>query len=49
MKIRVVTTGSKSKAVQVVKYYNYKRIILKHIGSAQDSRKLEELKLIAVE
>ena len=35
MKIRVVKTASKARAVQVVRYQNNKRIILRHIGSAQ--------------
>ncbi len=34
MKIRVVKTGSKARAVLVVHYYNYMRKILQHIGSA---------------
>ena len=43
MKVRVVSTASKSKAVQVVNYHNYKRVILKHIGSARSKEELEEL------
>jgi hypothetical protein len=32
----VCKTASGAKAVQVVRYQNYKRIILKHIGSAHN-------------
>ena len=49
MKVRVVSTASKSKAVQVVNYHNYKRVILKHIGSARSKEELEELILVAEE
>lgn len=49
MKIRVVKTGSKASAVQVVRYQNNKRIILQHIGSAHNDEALNELILIAKE
>jgi hypothetical protein len=49
MKVRVVSTGSKAKAVQVVNYFKYKAILLKHIGSAHGSKELDELKLLAYE
>jgi hypothetical protein len=49
MKVRVVSTASKANAVQVVNYHNYKRIILKHIGSAHDKEELDELILVAEE
>lgn len=49
MKIRVVKTGSKASAVQVVRYQNNKRIILQHIGSAHTDEALNELILIAEE
>lgn len=49
MKIRVVNTGSKAKAVQVVRYQNNKRIILQHIGSAHTEEALTELLLMAEE
>lgn len=49
MKIRVVKTASQSSAVQVVRYQNNKRIILKHIGSAHNDAELDELLLIAQE
>lgn len=49
MKIRVVRTASKAKAVQVVSYQDNKRIIIKHIGSAHDDEELNELKVIARE
>jgi transposase len=49
MKVRVVSTASKAHAVQVVNYQNYKRVILKHIGSAHNDEELKELRLIAEE
>jgi len=48
-KIRVVTTGSKSKAVQVVSYYNNKRKVIKHFGSCKTEDDLTELTGIANE
>jgi len=48
-KIRVVTTGSKSKAVQVVSYYNNKRKVIKHFGSCKTEDELTELTGIANE
>lgn len=47
MKLRVVSTGSGAKAVQVVQYRNYKRHILKHIGSSHSEKGVEDLILIA--
>jgi len=49
MKIRVVTTASKAKAVQIIRYQNNKRIIMKHVGSAHTEPELKELLLIADE
>ena len=49
MKIRVVTTGSGAKAVQVVRYQNNKRIILRHLGSARTEASLADLMLLAEE
>ena len=49
MKIRVVKTKSKANAVQVVRYQNNKRIILRHFGSAHTEHELDELILIANE
>ena len=46
MKIRVVKTGSKARAVQIVRYQNNKRIILRHVGSAHTDTELEELMAI---
>lgn len=45
-KIRIIKTTS-SQAVQVVRYHNNKRIIVKHIGSVNKSRSLEDLKKLA--
>ena len=47
MKIRVVKTGSKAKAVQVVQYRDRKRIILQHIGSSHTEEALNDLLLLA--
>jgi hypothetical protein len=47
MKVRVVSTASNGKAVQVVNYHNYKRVVLKHIGSAHTDNELAELVLLA--
>ena len=49
MKIRVVMTASKAKAVQIVRYQNNKRTILHHIGSAHTEAELDELLLLAEE
>ena len=43
MKIRVVKTASKAKAVQVVRYQNNKRVVLQHIGSAPSAETLNDL------
>ncbi|MDW8288216.1 MAG: IS1634 family transposase [Flammeovirgaceae bacterium] len=49
MKIRVVSTASRVKAVQVIQYRNYKRVVLKHIGSAKTEDELKALLLAAEE
>lgn len=49
MKVRVVSTTSKVKTVQVVNYHNYKRVVLKHIGSAHGKEELEDMILVAEE
>ncbi len=49
MKIRVVKTASNAKAVQVVRYQNNKRIILRHIGSAHTEEALKDLMAMAEE
>lgn len=49
MKIRIVKTASKAKAVQIVRYQNNKRTILQHIGSAHTQTELDELMLLAEE
>lgn len=49
MKIRVVTTASNAKAVQVVRYRDYKRIVVRHFGSAHSELELKELLLHAEE
>ncbi|GIV27389.1 MAG: IS1634 family transposase [Bacteroidia bacterium] len=43
MKVRVVSTASHAKAVQVVTYRNNKRIVLKHIGSAHSEAELKQM------
>lgn len=49
MKIRVVKTASKARAVQVVRYQDNKRIVLQHIGSAHNDADFEELMMVAEE
>jgi transposase len=49
MKIRVVRTASKALAVQVVRYQNNKRIVLRHLGSAHTDEALHDLIIIAEE
>ena len=47
LKIRVVKTGSSAQAVQAIRYYNNKRIIIKHFGSAHTDAQLHGLLEIA--
>ena len=49
MKIRVVKTASGAKAVQVVRYHDNKRAVLKHIGSARNEVELKDLMVLAEE
>lgn len=49
MKIRIVKTGSNAKAVQVVRYHNNKRVIMRHIGSAHTQESLDDLVVLAEE
>ncbi len=49
MKIRVVKTASKASAVQVVRYQNNKRVVLRHIGSAHTAEALNDLMTMAEE
>lgn len=49
MKIRVVKTSSNAKAVQVIRYHNNKRMVLRHIGSAHTEKALAELMVLAEE
>jgi len=49
IKIRVVKTASKAKAVQVVRYQNNKRVILHHVGSAHSEAEFADLTLSAQE
>ncbi len=49
MKIRVVITASKARAVQVVRYHDNKRTILQHLGSAHSDEELADLMLLAEE
>ena len=49
MKIRLVKTASKARAVQVVRYQNNKRVVFKHIGSAHTGEALNELMILAKE
>lgn len=47
LRIRVVKTASGANAIQIIYYKNRKRVIFKHIGSANSSQELEELKMVA--
>ncbi len=47
--IRTTKTGSGATAVQVVRYERRKKIVVRHIGSAHDSKELASLKQIARE
>jgi len=49
VKIRVIKTASGAKAVQVIRYENYKRKILRHIGSAHGEQQLQDLLVMAEE
>lgn len=49
MKIRVVKTASKAKAVQVIRYQHNKRVVLHHIGSAHSEETLKDLLILAEE
>ena len=49
MKVRIVKTKSSASAVQVIRYYNNKRIVLKHFGSCHAEDELKDLVLIAEE
>ena len=41
LKIREVKTASGKIAVQVILYKDYKRKVLKHLGSAKDEKEIE--------
>ena len=47
LKIRVVKTGSSAKAVQVVRYHNNRRLVVKHFGSSHTEAQLYEMLEIA--
>lgn len=49
MKVRVVKTASKARAVQVMPYGNNKRRILHHLGSAHSDEELNNLMMLAEE
>jgi hypothetical protein len=49
MRIRIVKTASGAQAVQVVNYRNYRRKVLKHLGSAKTETELADLVLCAEE
>jgi transposase len=49
LKVRIVKTGSGSKAVQVIEYRHYKRKIWKHLGSTKSEEELIHLVLLAEE
>lgn len=49
MKIRVVKTASNARAVQVVKYQNNRRIVVRHFGSCHSDDDLKKLLAVAGE
>lgn len=49
LRIRVVKTASGAQAVQAIYYYNRKRKIFKHIGSANSEAELSDLKKAALD
>ena len=49
MKIRIVKTASKAKAVQVVCYQHNTRVVMQHIGSAHTTEELSDLMILAEE
>jgi hypothetical protein len=49
MKVRLVKTASGAQAVQVIEYRNYRRKILKHLGSAKTETALSDLMICAEE
>jgi transposase len=49
LKIREVKTSSGSIAVQVIYYYQRKRVIVKHFGSAKNPNEVQNLRLFAQE
>jgi transposase len=49
MRVRVVKTASKASAVQVIRYHNNKRVVVKHIGSAHTDVELDDLLILAQE
>jgi transposase len=47
--VRVVTTGSGASAVQIIRYINRRRVVVKHVGSGRSNKELESLFSIAEE
>jgi hypothetical protein len=47
LKIREVKTGSGKRAIQVILYKDYKRIVLKHVGSASNPLDISNLRTLA--
>jgi len=43
-RIRIVSTSSNNKAVQIVRKGGYSIKLIKHIGTARDNNRLEQLK-----
>ena len=46
-RIRIVSTGSNNKAVQIVRKGGHRIKLIKHIGTARDNNSLEQLKKLA--
>lgn len=49
LKIREVKTSSGKRAIQVILYKDYKRIVLKHVGSASNPLEISSLRTLAEE
>lgn len=49
LRVRVVTTASGANAVQVIRYVNRRRILVKHIGSGYSDDELQALLTTAQE
>lgn len=49
LKVRVVTTASGASAVQIVRYVNRRRVLVKHVGSGHSAEEIQALLVTAEE